>query len=1316
MPPFPAIGSRLGAVLVACCAAGSAAADPVIAEFLASNGGSWRDGDGNRSDWVEIWNPAEEALQLAGWSLTDSPGALSQWPFPEVTLPPDGRLLVHASGRPTDDHVDAGGELHANFKISSGAGGFLALVDPGGRIVHAYEAYPEQRQDVSYGLDGNGAAGYFPEPSPGAANSTTAFLGFVADTRFSVDRGLFTEPFMVEITTTSEGALIRYTTDGSAPGIDNGSTYPGGDGIPIAATTTLRAAAFREGYVPTNIDTHTYIFPADVVVQPDLPEGFPTDWRGWDYGMDRDPADLPGIAGDTSLSPEAARTIIADSLRALPSMSIVMDVGDLFARPRGIYYNPEGRGAAWERAASMEIIHPEGLVGNFQAECGIRMQGFTSRNPDRNPKHSLRLVFREAYGSAKMRYPLFGEDGARVFDTIVLRSNAQDAWVYDSAGNRAGQFVRDQWNREAQRRMGRPAARGTWVHLYLNGLYWGVYNPTERPDASFMASYFGGTAEDYDILKNHEEVIDGTGAVYRELLGLVQKSPSNFSRGYNDFTSASAYWQLQGRDPDGSPNPALPDYIDVPNLIDYMIHNMYSAAQDWPGNNYIGRLRRDGEDGGGGTGFHFFSWDNEHGMKGSVNEDRTRPHSRDADSPTKFHHPLTDNAEYRLLFADHLHRAIVAETGVLHVDLEHPEWDPAHPERNQPAALWMQVTQDIERALIAESARWGDYRRAAPYTVHKDFANLRDRLLRDWFPRRSAILLEQFRQRGLYPEIPAPVLNRQGGNVAEGFRAFLTAQTSGILYYTLDGSDPRLPGGDVAPTAHTFDGGISKLPLLSGAAADRPSIWSYLDSGEDPAGSNWTAPVFDAGGWKTGIPKFGYGERDEATLIDYGGDPFNKHVTTYFRTEFPVPDTGRVRALAGSILHDDGAIVYLNGAEVYRANLPPGSVAFDTPANARGDEDNPVAFDLEPAALLRGTNVIAVEIHQLSGTDSDISFDFALTADIQKETADAIAITESTRIKSRLLATGGEWSALNDALFVVGEQPSAKNLVIAEVMYHPADNPDAEFIELLNTGSAPVDLTGLRLTGGIFFDFNTSRFPSLEPGRRVLVVRDHKAMEIRHGAGAGGSIAGEFQYGTALGNEGDSLRIEDRSGTVLHTLTYDDRHPWPEQADGHGASLVLTNPDSDSDLSNAGQWSASTITGGTPGYAEGTAATTYDDWRRQYQVGEPAEDSDGDGISNLLEYAAATDPTRTGPAVAMLCIRRPPGGAVEVMVTHNRHASDLILTLEFSEDLTRWGDATAHFAEPTIEATGDHVKTLRYQHLSDTDAAPGMLRLRCTLR
>ena len=285
----------------------------VISEFGASNEAGIVDGDGNFPDWIEIWNSTEDLVDLDGWYLSVTGGWLDGWSFPAVVLEPGGFLVVFASGQAQADSVDAGGNLHTNFTLAKG-GGYLALVKPDGagghEIVSEFTSYPPQETDVSYGLYGIElplGTGYLDRLTPGAPNSEEGFGGFVGDTAFSQDRGFYDASIMVTIGasnggTITPGAIIRYTTDGSEPTLDNGMDYPGFPGILVEKTTVLRAAAFKEGLKPTNVDTQTYLFVDDVVDQPASPPGFPTTWTGADYGMEQDASDLALIAGDTGLS------------------------------------------------------------------------------------------------------------------------------------------------------------------------------------------------------------------------------------------------------------------------------------------------------------------------------------------------------------------------------------------------------------------------------------------------------------------------------------------------------------------------------------------------------------------------------------------------------------------------------------------------------------------------------------------------------------------------------------------------------------------------------------------------------------------------------------------------------------------------------------------------------------------------------------------------------------------------------------------------------------------------------------------------------
>ena len=129
------------------------AAEPIISEFMAMNSNTVGDGDGNSSDWIEILNRGDESIDLAGWYLTDDSEQLSKWQFPSKNLEAGERLLLFASGADAD-YVDEAGHLHTNFKLR-GAGEFLALIQPDGLTIASQFSpeYPEQKQDVSYGLE-----------------------------------------------------------------------------------------------------------------------------------------------------------------------------------------------------------------------------------------------------------------------------------------------------------------------------------------------------------------------------------------------------------------------------------------------------------------------------------------------------------------------------------------------------------------------------------------------------------------------------------------------------------------------------------------------------------------------------------------------------------------------------------------------------------------------------------------------------------------------------------------------------------------------------------------------------------------------------------------------------------------------------------------------------------------------------------------------------------------------------------------------------------------------------------------------------------
>jgi len=595
-----------------------------------------------------------------------------------------------------------------------------------------------------------GSCEYFTTPTPGAENVEGA-QGLVAPVEFSAAAGFYDAPFDLVLSSATPDAEIRYTLDGTEPTATSGLVYS--SPIHITTTTFVRAAAFRTGYIPSTSTTRTYIFLDDVLDQDGA--GLPDNWghAGADYAMDPDVVYDPAYA-----------STIEDDLKSIPTLSLVMDFDDWFGGGgQGIYIQGEGS----ERACSAELIYPDDRQG-FQVNCAVQIQGGTSTNRWKVDKLSMRLKFKRPYGPTKLQFPLFEDSPVTDFDTLIVDAMMNLSWLHpQSYQRRKAQYCREQFVDDLQNALGGYAPHGHYVHLYLNGLYWGLYWLHERPDESFAESYFGGQKEDYDVLKHTSNtVVNGTKDNYHEMLDIAAAG-----------LASDEQYQRIGQ------------YLDIPNFIDYMLVNFYVGNTDWAHHNwYATRNRLDPN-----SRWRFHTWDAEHVLR-ELNDNVTGKNNSGA--PTYIHQQLCQNAEYRMLFADHVHRAFFND-------------GPMTPENAK--AFYLARLNELDRAVVGESARWGDNRRPDdPYTHDDEWAAERDWLLNTYFPQRTAIVLNQLKARGLYPSVEAPTFSQHGGTVEPGFALTMTAP-AGTIYYTLDGTDPRLPGGDVAPGALAYDG--SPIPI-----------------------------------------------------------------------------------------------------------------------------------------------------------------------------------------------------------------------------------------------------------------------------------------------------------------------------------------------------------------------------------------------------------------------------------------------------------------------------------------------------------------------
>jgi hypothetical protein len=225
----------------------------IISEIMAENDHGITDEDGTRADWIEIYNPGPLDVNLGGWFLTDAPLNPTKWRFPSLNLAANRYLLVWASEK---DRTNPAAPLHTNFKLENG-GEFLALIDPRTNLVSAFvPIFPPQQADISYGRDrvDPSLLGYFTTPTPGAQNSTSG-QGFASDPVFSVDSGVYTNNTLSVALSTRAGT-IRYTTDGTVP-TTSSPIYS--TPITVSANTTIKARVFQTGLWPSKVGAKTYI-------------------------------------------------------------------------------------------------------------------------------------------------------------------------------------------------------------------------------------------------------------------------------------------------------------------------------------------------------------------------------------------------------------------------------------------------------------------------------------------------------------------------------------------------------------------------------------------------------------------------------------------------------------------------------------------------------------------------------------------------------------------------------------------------------------------------------------------------------------------------------------------------------------------------------------------------------------------------------------------------------------------------------------------------------------------------------------------------
>jgi hypothetical protein len=471
------------------------------------------------------------------------------------------------------------------------------------------------------------------------------------------------------------------------------------------------------------------------------------------------------------------------------------------------------------------------------------------------------------------------------------------------------------------------------------------------------------------------------------------------------------------------------------------------------------------------------------------------------------------------------------------------------------------------------------------YAREEDWLVAVNDLLGSYLPTRSAKVLEQFRNGWIYPRIEPPTFSQRGGPIAAGFHLAMSAE-AGTVYYTVDGSDPREPSGaSLARRQFVLNSGLKR----------------YFIPTSDALGDAWVRdiPAFDDSGWATGAGSIGYSLTFSFPSTDVRADMRGRSPSLYLRVPFVAgsEDISDLAELTLRMRCFDGYVAYLNGVKIAAVNAPdnPNWASAASLIRSHGPLSEESFSIANPATVLHaGTNVLA--IHALAASISATLF--IVEADLigvrtpfrgtLRSTArryeSPLALLGNTAVKAAVLKNG-QWSALTEGTFIVAKP----QLSISEIHYHPAapteaerkpgftDPDDFEFIEVVNSGAAAIQLAGARFAAGIVFEFPAADSFSLMPGATVLLVKSRAAFRARYGPIP--IIHGE--YSGKLANEGETIRVVDKANQTLAEVTYDDSSPWPASSDGAGPSLERLDFGGDPNTPNS--WRASSQMGGSPG-------------------------------------------------------------------------------------------------------------------------------------
>lgn len=725
----------------------------VISEFMADDESILADEDREYSGWIEVHNPGSEAVNLAGYSLTDDPGNPARWPFPEMELKGGGYLLVFASGK---DRAVTGRPLHTSFRLAN-EGEYLALMAPGGVPLHAFTPkFPPQRPNIAYGILAGDPAlvQYLGLPTPGGPNNEA--LPPPRPVEFSLPGGMFTEPLTVSLTSPDPDAEIWFTLDGSAPGPGAGARYQAP--VTVASTTRLRAVAVGPGgaspasgssYIKLAPDLAGYTSPLPIMVIENFGAGT-IKRKGWNSTgvgikqVPRQPAAwatfektdgisrlanppqmlcLVGIRGRGAYSTEWRQKPY--SVEAMDEAGAEVDVAPLGMPPHAdwvLYFPDADQNKDPSLLFNTFAYELSGRMGHYAArfrwvEAFINENGGDLSLADRRGVYAL--IEKVARGKDRLDFQRLSEDGST------------GGWLLNI--NRMDPEPETGW----------PASNGAMQPWFFH---------TAGRDRIFQTrpntAYSSVPGDDLPQQSNAYINFDNPNG---HSISLKQRAAiEGWFKAFEDVLFSDAVW----RDPVNG----YRRFIDPVDFADYFVLNVLTRNGDglllsmfpWKGDD--GKLRM-----GPAWDYNWSAYYVSGGPTGSLMH-------------------RSDQLWYSRLFAD-------PDFTQLYID----RWWELR--RGPMSNSGLKAIIDAQAAEITpEKALLNGMPSASEWS-----RRLRD--MKSWLTQRADWIDSNY--------LRPPIFAQPGGEVPQGFSVTLTAG-SGTVYVTTDNSDPRAPGGSVSPSARVY--------------------------------------------------------------------------------------------------------------------------------------------------------------------------------------------------------------------------------------------------------------------------------------------------------------------------------------------------------------------------------------------------------------------------------------------------------------------------------------------------------------------------------